>query len=488
MMRIRSGGYGRSGLAILAVVLLVMATAGPPPATAQETVNLDADLPMLSLGDCVNLALGSSPTLLVSGEDRHIADKNVSAAWWNFAPDLNVGRNWQKSERTDFGVEQTSTGFVPVLTQGGTTFLFPAAIPNGTFADETIITSYKDWSGSVNLNVFSGFAKFAQLGAAKSTARSAEASEGYTREQVVQNVVVSYYNLLRGAELLEVAMETRDQVAKELEKTETYFRLGSAAKSDVLQQRVQLENTRLDVVRADNAVKMAFADLAYAMNRPLVSAFQVDRSILETDFVVEPVAALYGEAVDQRLDLQSSEYNVEARRQDVTRATSSAWPSLDLSVGYTRYENDSPFRFGSQESDNVNFGYRINWAIFDRMQTWTNRSNAKAQARIAQYQLDQAKLNVQVEVRQLHNLAVEARELAKVSRETIVQSEEELRLAQERFRVGAGTTLDIILAQSNLSTARGQEVQAKCDFLIAQAQLHRAVGRLSPWTVNQPEG
>ncbi|HPF71962.1 MAG TPA: TolC family protein, partial [Candidatus Krumholzibacteria bacterium] len=60
--------------------------------------------------------------------------------------------------------------------------------------------------------------------------------------------------------------------------------------------------------------------------------------------------------------------------------------------------------------------------------------------------------------------------------------EEELRLAQERFRVGAGTTLDIIVAQANLANAKGQEVQAKCDFLMAQAQLHRATGRLSPWT------
>ena len=130
MMRFRSEGHGRFGLTTAALALLMLAMAGPTPAPAQETVNLDADLPMLSLGDCVNLALGSSPTLLVSGEDRHIADKNVSAAWWNFAPDLNLGRNSQKSERTDFGVEQTSTGFVPVLTQGGTTFLFPAAIPN----------------------------------------------------------------------------------------------------------------------------------------------------------------------------------------------------------------------------------------------------------------------------------------------------------------------------------------------------------------------
>ena len=108
------------------------------------------------------------------------------------------------------------------------------------------------------------------------------------------------------------------------------------------------------------------------------------------------------------------------------------------------------------------------------MQTWTGRSQAKANARIAEYELQQAKLNVQVEIRQLHNSLVEARERAHVSQETIIQSEEELRLAQERFRVGAGTTLDIIVAQANLANSRAQEVQAMCDFLIAQT---RCTGR-----------
>ena len=116
------------------------------------------------------------------------------------------------------------------------------------------------------------------------------------------------------------------------------------------------------------------------------------------------------------------------------------------------------------------------------MQTINGRSKAKANVRIAEYELEQARLNAQVEIRQLHNGLVEARERANVSRETIEQSNEELRLAQERFRVGAGTALDVIMAQVNLANSRAQEVQAVCDFLIAKAQLDRAVGRLSPWT------
>ncbi len=57
-----------------------------------------------------------------------------------------------------------------------------------------------------------------------------------------------------------------------------------------------------------------------------------------------------------------------------------------------------------------------------------------------------------------------------------------MRLATERFRVGAGTALDIIVAQTNLANSRGQEVQAMCDFLIGEAKLDRAVGRISVYS------
>ncbi|MEZ4388660.1 MAG: TolC family protein [Candidatus Krumholzibacteriia bacterium] len=82
-------------------------------------------------------------------------------------------------------------------------------------------------------------------------------------------------------------------------------------------------------------------------------------------------------------------------------------------------------------------------------------------------------------MRQYHNAMRNALEKHKVSQETIVQAEEELRLAKERFRVGAGTQLDRITAEVNLASAKADEVQSVCDYLIARVQLYRAVGRLS---------
>jgi len=436
--------------------------------------------PVLTLQECIDLALESSPSLLIAGERQGIAGQDVTAAYGNFLPSLSIGRDWAKSERTDFDNEVYTTGQYPMVDSGGDTLWFTSSVPTGTYADETVHSASSSWSGSADLNIFNGFSKFSRLNAAKSSLRATEATLGYTRELVVEEVATAYYNVLRYGRLLEVALETRDQAIQELKRIDTYFRLGSSAKSDVLQQRVRVENTRLDVVIAENNLKKSRADLAFSMNRPLVQSFRVDESTLATDFAVQPVDSLYSEALDNRLDLHSSEYTVEARRSDVTTASAGLYPSLNLFGRYSRNDNESPYKFGSQVSESIAWGYSVNWNVFDRLQTWTGRKQAKANVRIAEYQLEQARLNAQVEIRQLHNTLTEAALRAEVSRETIVQSQEELRLAQERYRVGAGTTLDIISAQVNLANSRGQEVQAMCDFLIARAQLARAVGRAYP--------
>lgn len=434
---------------------------------------------ILDLVQCVQIALEADLSLRVAEQRRHQAEKDLTAARGAFLPDLSLSRTDVKDKRTDFDVQQYDTQVYSVGTIEGPILTFPVQSPSGEVADETIKSSYNDWQASANWNIFEGFGKWSSAKSAKNSVQSAKALEAYNRELVAQNVATAYYNLLRFEALLEVAKDTRDLAAKELERSETYFRLGSAAKSDVLQARVRLENTRLDVVVANNAVEQAFADLAYAMAQPLAQRFDIDRQPLETEMELDDLNVLYEEAMQNRLDLKGQEYAVEAAKKDVTTATANLWPRLDLFASYVRYNNESPFRFGSQESQNFRYGYRVTWNIFDRLQTITGRSIAKANERIAEYTLEQQRLDAQREIRQFYNNLVEARERLQVSRETIIQSQEELRLAQERFRVGAGTSIDRILAEVNLATARGDEVQAICDFLIGRVQLNRAVGRIS---------
>jgi outer membrane protein TolC len=76
----------------------------------------------------------------------------------------------------------------------------------------------------------------------------------------------------------------------------------------------------------------------------------------------------------------------------------------------------------------------------------------------------------------IHNNLSEAVERSQVATQTVEQAEEDLRLAQERFRVGAGTSLDVINAQVGLAQARRDVVDAQADYIKFGHQLRRASG------------
>ncbi len=59
----------------------------------------------------------------------------------------------------------------------------------------------------------------------------------------------------------------------------------------------------------------------------------------------------------------------------MTTASSGFWPRVDLFVNYSRSDDESPYKFGAQTSDNTSFGYQVNWNVFDRLQTLTGRGH-----------------------------------------------------------------------------------------------------------------
>ncbi len=463
---------------------------GAPAATQADTTAVEVEaVPVYTLRDCARMAMDSSLQVLIASEQIEIAAQDVKAAKGAFLPDVSASASYTKSDRTDYDVTDVVYGdsTFTVVDSGGDILALPTQVPVGEVTEDiSIRATSKALRANASLTLFDGLANVNNLKAANASREAAVANEEYYRALILQNVGVAYYNLLRALALRDVKVEDRDRAAMELERTETYFRLGSAARADVLQQKVRLENTRLALVVADNAIEQAFADLAHAMNRPLARRFDIDRSSLETDMTIEDINVLYDEALGNRADLRAGERTVVAREKAAAAATGPLLPQIEIFGGYNRSYDESPYRFGSQTSQSWAWGGQVSLSVFDRYQSWARRAQAKAQARIADHDLAQAQLDAQLEVRRYHISMGEAKERRAVSRETVVAAEEDLRLAAERFRVGAGTQLDRIAAEVALAQARAEEVQAICDFLIARLQLYRAVGRLDGTRMLQP--
>jgi outer membrane protein TolC len=289
----------------------------------------------------------------------------------------------------------------------------------------------------------------------------------------------AYYDLQRAYARVQVAIEAEELAAQELERTETYFELGISTKSDVLQAKVRHQQTKLDIVRENTGERRAFILLAYAMNIPGATLFRVSEELPVVDRVeVRTLEDLIAQADSTRLDLTAAEFDLEAQRAGVNRARSAFYPQIQLFGRTDLASTESPqaLRLGAQDNSSVAWGIQGSWDIFNGWRRMQQERQAVAVRRKAEYALRQTRLEVELQVVNIYSNLIDAVESYEVSSFTVEQSVEDLRLAEERFRVGAGTQLDVITAQVNLATARRDLVDAQVNYAKFLNQMRRAVG------------
>ncbi len=70
-----------------------------------------------------------------------------------------------------------------------------------------------------------------------------------------------------------------------------------------------------------------------------------------------------------------------------------------------------------------------------------------------------------------------ARTQIDITRTSVVAAEEDLRVQQERYRLGASTIVDVLTSQEALNQAEVDVVVARFDYLRAKASLEALIGR-----------
>jgi outer membrane protein TolC len=255
--------------------------------------------------------------------------------------------------------------------------------------------------------------------------------------------------------------------------------VGSGTRADVLKAKVRHSNTKLDLIRARNQVELAREELIALLNLDDYTGLGVDTSLVMSMDVPDPGSEV-SFAMGNRSDLRGLRAYLDGADAGVRVAQSGWLPTFGANFGY--YWSDRQMAenlnfFSNEYSWNVTAYMRLN--VFDRFWTSANVKTAKADYRISEYQLEKSKLNAVKEIKSLIIVINEAIEREAVATETVEQAREDVRLAEERHRVGAGTMLDTIAAEVALTQAKADVIGAKCDYLIAIADLDRATGRES---------
>ncbi|MFQ5599454.1 MAG: TolC family protein [Candidatus Krumholzibacteriia bacterium] len=466
---VRPSRAWRPYLVGLALVAVQTGAAG-----AQEPTHVPR---FLRLSDAIGIAMEGSTQLGIRQAQLDASRTARLNAIFSLGPDIQVSAFDSRQTRTDLDLLRSSGGVSDQIRTVNDNFIPVFIDTSFVAADVSEESGFRQVSVQSSVRFFDGLANYYRIAAAHNDVRANELDLQYAATTVQTSVIEAYYDLLRAKLLLTVAAEAEAVSREQLERTQALYELGSAARSDVLKSQVQLGQTRLELVQARNRERQARNGLIYAMNLKSATPFAIDTTVVDIPEEQIDFGAEVRYALDHRLDLMALREAERGQGKRVVEARGALFPTLDFRYSFAFSDQESQFRFGAAQTRTRSWTLSSSWGVFDRYLTYSNISQAKANRRIAEYNLKQAELDAIREIRDFVNQLQEARERFVVSSENVERSEEDLRLAQEKFRVGAGTILDTITAESDLTATKAAEVEASVDYLIARAKLSRATGR-----------
>jgi outer membrane protein len=324
-----------------------------------------------------------------------------------------------------------------------------------------------------SLTLFDGFQRRADSKAAKATRESAGESLDNARFQQALTTTNTFFDVLAAVQLTKVREASVRLAQEQLNVSIARLKAGAAIRSDSLRSLVNLGSARVQLIQAQTQQATAEANLGRQVgaNGPVTA--QDDSTFYEVIPTVD-TAALQVEAVIRSPQVRAAEASAKAARVSVTASKASYWPSLQLSGSFQMNgsgQNDYNFLQQRQAA------LQLSWTLFNGFQ----REQTVAAQRVSADNADAAAADTRRQVQANLTTALASLESARVrigiARTSVQAATEDLRVQQERYRLGVATIVDVLTSQTSLTQAQVDEVNAQFDYLRARAQIETLIGR-----------
>jgi outer membrane protein len=310
------------------------------------------------------------------------------------------------------------------------------------------------------------------------------AARGTAAEQILASeyeAVRRFYALWTAQKQLLVLQATAERSKEFADRAQALFEAGRGTKGDALSAVVNLGSDRINVEKQRAVVSQAQIDLASWLARPEGQELDaVDPSLPETP-PPPPVSLEQGLelARTNRPVLVQWGAQVKAAKSFETSQAAGWAPRVNFQLQWLRSgpEADTVFTdFGKQSS--LTGTIALSWDLFNGFQTDAQTKQARAQLAQAKLNLAQNERDIEGQVKvALDSLGAQLKAL-EVAQQNRVTASQNLDYAQERFKAGASSTLEVRDAQLKLAQAYQTLIQTRSDAEVARAGLEKAMGTL----------
>lgn len=425
-------------------------------------------------------AAATSYTAKAASEGVRAAAARVDAAWSAFLPRIALsGRYTRLSEFTPGALGFGSGSLVVTGAPNGTvnptptvaqtvSFAFPAVFNNWNF-QASLIVPISDYFLRINQTYSSATASRDAARYDAAGARAKSAADGK----------VAYYTWLRARGGQVVAAQALEDQKTHLTDAKNLFTVGRVSKVDVLRAETAVAAAELAGERTKNFVDIAERQIRVAMHAPDDEAIVAGEGLQGG---LPPfqgnLAQLTQEAMTGRTEIRSIDLNAQALRKNAEATRNSAFPQF-AGVANTNVVNPNQRSFPLKDEffPTWDLTLQLQWSPNDILAAGGQASALYAQAAQVEAQRQAVRDGVTLEVAQAYNAVKEAEFAIDASKRELEAAREAHRVAHELFINGAATSTTLTDAETELTRARLDALNAAVDVRSSRVRLEHALGR-----------
>jgi outer membrane protein len=386
---------------------------------------------------------------------------------------------------SEFRLKEAITNFLPTWT--GQYYWNFYNTPNTIGATQAaapgfIVSTSRDiynFSTTLNQPLFTGGLNLANYRSSKLGVDLSKESLETAKRDLVLQVRVGYFTILRAEKFLAVAEQQVKNFEAQLEVTKAFFDVGIVPKNDVLQGEVNLANAKQQLVRAANDVATAKASFNILLRREVNMPFEVVDILAHKAFPLAFEQSLE-EAFRLRPEIKAAQLNIDQAKEGVKSARAGFFPTISLAGSYQRFSDNLDLSGGVGFNDRWTVQALATFTLWN----WGNTAFKVGENKVKVTQTEDSKNqlidSITLEVKNDYLNMLVAEKNIGTAEKAIEQAEENLRMFEERYRYQVATQTDVLIAVTLLAQARVNYYGALSDFNVAKAQLERAMGKTYP--------
>jgi outer membrane protein TolC len=421
----------------------------------------------MTLSESVDIAIRESLLASSAQEGVREAEAMQKEAFTGYLPKFSTSYSYTRLNEE------------PSFTFPGTTLSVPPLSSKVSVPPSVIVTGTKEnynWSIEVRQPLYAGGGIKAGYEASQTGTDIARLTGRQTILNVVQEVKIAYFNILKAKRVLGVATQSLKRLEAHRDAAAAFYEAGLIARNDLLRAEVELAGGRQYLLRAGNGLEMAEAKFNTLLRRDMNAPVTIEDSLSET-VVPRSLDFCINAALKNRPEIQSYQLRLKQAQSLVTQARSEYYPNVSLVGSYARY-GDTPGVAGSSYRDQENWYVMAvaNWNFWewgktkDRVDARKSRENQVADL------LADLRDQIALEVKNSYLSLVEAQKQLPVAKKAIELAGENFRINTERYAEQVGTATDVIDAQTILTVALSDYQNYLGDLNIAGVRLERAMG------------